>query len=169
MTSRLKKVRVRRSWLTPNQGSSLHLAFQRLCGSYNSRIHVKSSKNILLRIDIPSTVGPEVSRLASCTAEAWEQERGCIPEQKSGPLGSCSTSSTPHLAVSVWHRWKAEGAGWNLVRTEAAPFSDSSFVQSGPSSSIPCHQRFCGVLCPERLYLGTSPIHAMSSSSLGTG
>lgn len=143
----------------------LHLAFQRLCGSYGSRTHVKSSKNILLRIDIPSAVGPEVSGLASCTAEAWEQERGCIPEQKSGTLGSCSTSSTPHLAVSVWNRWEAEDAGWNLVRTEAAP----SFIQSGPSSSIPCHQRFCGDLCPERLYLGTSPIHAVSASNLGTG
>lgn len=160
---------MRRSWLTPSRGSSLHLAFRRLCGSYGSRTHAKSSKNILLRTDIPPTVGPEVSRPSSFTAEVWEQERGCIPEQKSGTLGSCSASSTPPLAGSVWHRWKAEDVGWNLLGTEAAPFSDPSFIPLGPSSSIPCHQCFCGDLCPERLYLGTSPIHAVSSSSLGTG
>lgn len=34
-----------------------HMAFQKLCG----RANVKPSKNIILRIDIPSTVGPEVS------------------------------------------------------------------------------------------------------------
>lgn len=38
-----------------------HLAFQRLCGNFGSRANVKPSKNILLRIDIPTTVGPEVS------------------------------------------------------------------------------------------------------------
>lgn len=34
-----------------------HMAFQKLYG----RANVKPSKNIILRIDIPSTVGPEVS------------------------------------------------------------------------------------------------------------
>lgn len=51
----------KRSLFTPEALISFHLPFQRLCGSFGSRTNVKSSKNILLGIGIPSTVGPEVS------------------------------------------------------------------------------------------------------------
>lgn len=87
--------------------------------------------------------------------------------QKSGTLKSCSTSSTPHLAVNGWHHWKVEDMGRSLVGMVATPLSASSFIQFGPSYSVCCQQHSGGDLCSERLCLGTSPSHAMDSSSPG--
>lgn len=53
------------------------LEFQRLCGSFGSSANLRSSKNSLLRPDIPLALGPE-----SYLAQTWEQLEGVYPREE---------------------------------------------------------------------------------------